>query len=137
MPQNTPITIKDGAATPVDHVFSPSRIDQNGVALFAKRDGTVLIGQHELSYSARPQGVNGSAGTTKVTVMLKRPAAVVATGSNGVQSTIVDFQDLGKIEMVFSTKGTLERRRDMRVMLANALLHPTLEDAIDNVEGFW
>lgn len=137
MPANAQFTINDGATTPVAHVFSPTSIDAQGVALWNERNGTVLIGQNQVTYSVRAQGANGAGPTSKITIKLKKPKVVIATGSNGVQNTLVDYTDLATVEFVVSNKGTQQERKDLRVLVANLLQHATFVAAIESPEAFW
>lgn len=136
MPSNSTITIKDGKATPADHVFSPMRIDANNVATFNERSGDTLIGQPQLSWQVRSP-VNGNGETFKVAAKLSIPKVITTTDSTGKAVTSVDYVQLGTVELVVSRRSTLQERKDLRVLLANALLNATLASSADNVESFW
>lgn len=136
MPSNAQLTIADGKSTPVDHTFSPMKIEANGLAKWNERVGDTLVGQPKLTWHIRdPQG--GGNGTYKVQCKLSVPKVIVTTDSTGKSVTSVDYTALGTIEMVVSQRSTQAERKDLRVMLANALLNTTLATSADNVESFW
>lgn len=136
MPANTSITIKDGKTTPADHVFSPMRIDQNNVASFNERVGDTLIGQPVFTWQIRSP-VNGTGETFKVAAKLSIPKVITTTDGTGKSVTSVDYVSLATAELVVSRRSTLQERKDLRTMLANALLNATLAGSADNVESFW
>lgn len=135
MPQNAQITINDGKPTPVPHVFSPQRIDPvTGIATWNERNTDTMVGNPAISFSMRPD--NGKMRTSKGEVKLSLPKVALET-INGVTSTKVLDTAIGKIELVIPTNTTAQERKDLRVMLSNALLNATFAQAFDNVENFW
>lgn len=134
MPNNSPLTIKDGKSTPADHVFAPVRIDSKGLALFNENTGSSLIGRPTLSYTVSG-GTGGAA--YKVALQINVPKVVNVTDGNGIQRDVIQHQPLAKTEFVFQSTTSAAERKDVRVLMANALLHATLGPAIDNVESFW
>lgn len=135
MPQNAQITINDGKSTPVAHIFSPQRIDPaTGIATWNERNTDTMVGNPALSFSMRPD--NGKLRTSKGEIKLTLPKVALET-INGVTSTKVLDTAIGKIELVIPTNTTAQERKDLRVMLSNALLNATFAQAFDNVENFW
>lgn len=131
MPQNGNITIEDGASTPADHVFSPTGIDGNNVASFTERTDGVLIGEPRLSVFVRP--VTKGQTTRKVVVSLSQPKR--STSPTG--ELIVEYENLAKAELTASATSSTQDRKNLRVLLANALLNTAVGTAIDNHESFW
>lgn len=133
MPNNAPITIKDGKTTPADHVFAPVRIDAKGLAMFNENIAANLIGRPSLSYAVS----GGSGGAAyKVALQINVPKVVTVTDSNGTRD-VVQHTPLAKVEFVFQSTTSAQERKDVRMLIANALNHATLGPAIDNVESFW
>lgn len=139
MPQNTNLTINDGAATPVAHAFVPVKIDNQGVAHWAERTGLTIIGWPKFTLGIREPAVGGGKGgkSYKTTLMLKQPKVITTTDVSGKTVTSIDYENSGKIELMVSPSSTAQERKDLRVMLANALLNATVASSLDNVETFW
>jgi len=128
MPQAKTLTIKDGASTPVDHVFNP--VGQTGGTMkFKSNSGTVLASREELTVSLR-EGQGNVA--PKVSLKLTLPVEQVVDG----QPTVTR-QYLGGVDFVIAPGGTAEERKARRVLLANALLNADIAATIDNVESFF
>lgn len=136
MPQNNPITIKDGAATPVDHVFNPVSTG-NGVARFENQASSAsLEGREVLSiFQKRPQPRGRT--TFENVVSLDFPKVVTGTGTGGTPAEIKIYTNRGYATFVVDPRSTAEERKNARVMLANAILNPTIAQAVDNAETFW
>ena len=137
MPQNSPITIKDGAATPVNHVFNPKGpIGANGEHVFRDTLGTVTIdhGQVALSFSRRPS--NSQSPTEKVVMKVQYPS-VVTQISNGVSTDVVAYQDLCSIEFAVSKTSSKARRTDLLAYASNLLAHAFTKSMVVDGEGIW
>lgn len=135
MPQLTTIVLKDGAATPVSHTFSPTGINASGVAQLDERVSGVPIGYPQITWSQRAPS-SGSA-TYKLTGKLTQPKVVTVTDSTGAVSTVVDHSNLGTIELVVSSKSTKQERTDLRVLVSNLLLDPSIIACVDNLEQLY
>lgn len=134
MPQNSPFTITDGKATPTDHVFSPMRITVDGKAMFVENIGDTLVGRPRFSYVVTG-GTNGAA--YKVALQLDVPKAVTITDGSGASKVTIVHNTIGKAELILPPSTSVQERKDVRMLLANALIHATVGPAIDNVESFW
>ncbi len=136
MPQNSSLTIKDGAATPVDHVFLPSKIDANNIAFFNERAANgIPVGQPTITWQVRAPS-NGSV-TYKLSGKLTVPKAITTTDTSGKTVTSVDYINLANVELVVSTRSTQQERKDLRVMLSNLLVNTAIAGSSDNLESFW
>lgn len=133
MPANANIVINDGAATPVAHTFKPSRIDGD-VAIFFE-DKTSLIGRPKLTVGVRNVATGGDA--HKVQIRVTQPKVITTTDQTGKSVTSVDYEDLGTIELMYSKRGSASERKDLRVLLSNALMNGSIGQVIDNGEFFW
>jgi len=133
MPSNAPITVNDGKSTPASHVFVPTRIDKDNKAFFAENVGSSLQGRPQLSY-VTSGGVGGAA--HKVALQITVPKLVTVTDGAGTRE-VVQHTPIAKTEFVFQSTTSAQERKDMRMLMANALIHATLGPAIDNVESFW
>ncbi len=131
MPAFGTITIKDGATTPADHVFSPVKIDGD-VATFANRTSGVPAKYETLTISNRdPNGGNGQ--VNRVQISLAIP--VVADGSDpavkaGTVIRTLRF-DGTLLEPVTST---LQERKDLRALTWNVMNDATVKAVVENLE---
>lgn len=124
MPQLAAITVKDGASTPADRIFTP--VSTNGtMAQLAERVG-VPLGQMKLDVNVRPP-VSGN-GLYKVMISLKKPTVATV---NGV--SVVDYVDFASFTMTTSDRATAQNRKDVRVLMANLLSNATIVDVVDNL----
>lgn len=137
MPQNSPITVNDGAATPVAHVFNPKGpIGPKGEQVFRDTLGTVLIdhGQVAFSFFKRPDG--NQVNTDKVTVKVMQPL-VVTQLVNGVSTDVVAYQDLCSIDFAVSKTSNKVRRKDLVAYASNLINHAFTKSMIIDNEGIW
>nr|APG77118.1 hypothetical protein [Changjiang levi-like virus 3] len=135
MPANAAITISDGAATPVAHTFSPTKIDANNIATFQERVSGVPIGYPTITWSVRAPTKGSS--TYKVTGKLTQPKVIDVTDTSGKSVKTVDYTNLATIELVVSEKSTKQERKDLRTLASNALLNTLLVASADDLESFW
>lgn len=135
MPQNTSITVNDGATTPVAHVYMPTRIDSNNVATFQERTSGVPIGYPTLTWSLR--AATASSPTYKLIGKITQPKVVTTTDTSGKSVVSVDYVNLGSIELVTSQKATAQERKDLRVLMSNLLMNANIVVSADNLECFW
>lgn len=133
MPQAAALTIKDGAATPVDHTFTPGAISA-GVATFFERKDT-LVARPQMTVSNRES--NGSNPTIKAELRLTQPKVVNVTDTSGNTVAKVDHTDLGVVTFTFAKNSTLQERKNLRVLIANALLNASNAEVIDQGEQYY
>lgn len=130
MPNMTSITVNDGEATPVAHIFVPKGIDGKGVARFRASTG-VPIADENLAISLRE-----SSGKVRPRISLAVPVVVTET-INGVDEPKIDRAGFGDCSFTFSAKSTKAERRNVRILMANAILHANLESVVDDVENHY
>lgn len=135
MPQNGPITVKDGAATPTDHVFAPTAINSDNIAIFKERVGASAVGYPTITWSVRTPGKGST--NYKVTGKLTVPKVVTSTGSDGKTVTSIDYTNLANIEFVVSEKSSKQERKDLRVLASNLLVNSAIVATVDDLESFW
>lgn len=135
MPANAQITVKDGAATPVDHTFAPTRIDANNIATFQERTSGIPVGYPTITWQLRAPNAGGQ--TYKLSGKLTVPKVINTTDSSGKAVTSVDYTNLATVEMVVSQRSSFQERKDLRVMLSNMLVNAAISASADNLESFW
>lgn len=132
MPANGNITIADGATTPVNHTFTPSGLDgAKGLAQFTERTDGVFVGEPKLDVTVRP--VTKGQPTRKVVLLLTLPKRT--TDVNGNVS--VTYENLGKAEFTYSATSSTQERKNLRVLLSNAMINALVAQVVDNNETFW
>lgn len=114
MPQLSPITVKDRAATPVDHTYEPSQTDNSGVSTLLSSSG-IPIGDKSISVSTRRTN-----GAIRVKLVFTDPVLVTET-VNGVSRPKVDRTAKCFLDFAFSTESTLQERKDLVGKVASAL----------------
>lgn len=136
MPSNAPFVVKDGAATPADHTFSPIAIDGR-LASYQERKGGVPVGDPRFTISSREPVKGNGAGVYRVVVKLTQPKVVTYTDASGKTVTTVDHVDSGEAVLLVSQNSTKQERKDVRVLLANALLASLTAAVVDDLEFVW
>lgn len=136
MPANTPITIKDGAATPVDHVFNPVAT-REGNSQFENQSSSLTLEGREALKIGLKRAQPGGRTTVESSVTLERPRMVTGTGSGGTAAEVKLFTNRAILTLVVDPRSTAQERKDLRVMAANALLNAQIGTAVDNAETFW
>lgn len=131
MPTMKNITLLDGKTTPASHVFTPQRIDQQEVAQFRERVAGRLLGQPELSVQLREQ----KNGLNAVDLRLALPTVTTVTGDDGIPRSVVAYTNSVFVNLKLPMQGSTQERKDLRVMLSNALLNADVAAVIDNGEA--
>lgn len=135
MPQNGPIVVADGKATPANHTFNPRGIGLDGnVARFVEVTSAGLGQQPSLSVSVRQPTAKSR--MAKVECVLTIPNVVEAQ-VNGVPVSQVMSTAVGRVSFSIPSGLVAADRKDLRVMISNLLKEAKVADVIDNVESFW
>lgn len=113
MPQASTITINDRESTPVAHVFTPDS-EKDGVWTFREITG-VPVGENMLTNSLKR-----STGKIRVRTQIKCPIVQTET-VNGISAPTVIRASYGSIELTFAETSTLQERKNLVGLLANAL----------------
>lgn len=130
-----PISLADGQATPVTHVFNPTlstppTYRRNGVA------GQALVAQERLMIRVvQPKTLNG---VTRVQGELVIPVSEVPAGgtSSGYTAPPAIAHEMKvKFEFLFAARSDLNGRKDIRKMLSNLLLDAQVVAAVDSLES--
>lgn len=132
MPSINTVTIGDGAATPVAHVFKPLSVDGTLAKWREITTNGIPVGNNTLSYSVKAP----ASGTGPYTLQFKltKPKVQTLTDSAGKQTTTVIRTDLWDATFKVGSDSTLQERKDIRVMASNALQSVLLGQAFDDLE---
>lgn len=130
-----PITLIDGKSpTPASHVFNPKAAmpspmwKNDGVA------GLAVVGWEQLNVNVKPAS---NTGVNTVTIDLAIP--VMEQTSGGTSSGYVAPPGVahvlrGKVTLYMHNRSTTADRKDLRVMLSNALLNSQVIGAVELLE---
>lgn len=126
------IVINDGAATPVAHTFNP--VASSPDALYRENiSGLALTGQGTLKLAVVGDKGNG---LNKVRLTIDLPALEVVTGQNSLGYSAapkVAYSDKVNVDFILPSRATSQQRKDLRVLLINALANAQVIDAVENL----
>jgi hypothetical protein len=137
MPAIAAVTINDGAATPVAHVFSPVNI-VGDVAKLSDRSGGIALGYPAITQSMRSPG-NGLR-TYKVTQRVLYPILEVTSPSTatGIQpAPTLAYNLMCNVEWVLPERSTLQQRKDLKAFVKNYLAHSNTTVAIEDFDALY
>lgn len=129
MPSMAAITIADGAATPVDHVFNPS--GQYGArAEWANRAPSIPAGFETLTHEYVKPATSTAAHRIKIGMNL--PTVATVDGSLQVVRN-------SSLQLVFnvSQQSTAQEREDLITLLINLLNDGDVFSSVQDLEQFW
>jgi hypothetical protein len=129
MPAMANIVINDGKSTPVAHTFAPVTTDGSAASL-ANRAASIPRGFELLGVEVRkPQSATGS---YRVQVDMTLPVVAAVDGTDQVVKT-----SKASLVLNISQDSTTAERKDMRVLLANALQNALITSVIENLEPIY
>lgn len=132
MAQIANIAINDGATTPVSHTFVP--VVSTPVPFYRETIGALaLVGQGRITIGNRSAA---NAALQRVKITLELPALETAAGNNAEGYTAapkVAYTNSVVVDLILPSRGTVQQRKDLRVMLSNLMLNAQVVDAVDNL----
>lgn len=135
MGQIANITLTDGAATPVNRVFNPSKRIDDKTYLWLNRASGVAIGFDRLSVMQRP-GENGK-GAAKVSIRLVTPILeqTSPSTSTGIQpAPTVAYEPLANVDFVLPDRSTKQNRKDLLAMIRDCLNEAVITSLIEDYD---
>lgn len=131
-----PISVNDGQATPVAHVYNP--IQTGDVASYKRNGDTAVpvVGYENVQLSLKE--ANGSSeAVNRAKITLRIP--VLETPAGGAQSGYVAppkvaYFMMGTLEMILPNRSTAAQRKDLRVLCANLLANAQVIALIEQLE---
>jgi len=115
MPNLQNLVLKDRAATPVNHTFTPRGISSDGVASVAESSG-VPIGNNTYSISLRTTPDGRYKGTAKLAVPIVQTQTI-----NGISTPVVVRVARATLTLDYDKASTTQERKDIVGMLADSL----------------
>lgn len=139
MPNRSSITINDGQAAPVAHVFTPDG-QYGDVSNFQDTSGGTPIGYWLLKVGVRKPVPGSAAPVHKVTLSIMRPTMDVtapSTGSGIQPAPSVAYYCTSKHEFLLPARSTLAERKDILALAKNLLANSDIVTVVQNCEGYW
>lgn len=132
MSQIAPIVIADGKSTPVNHTFGPVVSSPN--AMYRESISTLPVtGQGIVDITLKSQPM---AAMQTVRIKLILPALETVSGQNASGYTAapkVAYSNEVYLEFKLPSRGTVDQRKDLRVLASNLLKDAQIIDVVDNL----
>lgn len=122
-----PITVNNGAATPVAVTFNPEVQDSTGAYSFVDRSAGVSVGFKRLSITSK--FAKGGALVNRSKLALEMPVTSVV---NGV--TTQAYVIRGSLDLIFPVQATDAERKDAYAFISNALSNTLLRGALRDLD---
>lgn len=135
MGQIAAITLTDGATTPVNRVFSPSKRIDEKTYLWLNRASGIAIGFDRLAIMQRP-GENGK-GAAKVTIKLVTPILEQTSPSTatGIQpAPTVAYEPFCSIDFVLPDRSVKQDRKNLLAMIRDGLNEAVITALIEDYD---
>lgn len=127
------MTITDGKAVPVNHVFNP--VATQPATYHENGDATVpVVGENAITVSLKR--ANGDA-VNRVKLSLRLPVLETTSGSayTGYEAPPkVAYYLQANVDLLLPNRSTLDQRKDLRVLLSNLMLNAQVIGAVDSLE---
>lgn len=137
MAQIAALTLADGAATPVNHTFTPgNKVD--GIAKWLDKSGGIALGFPAVTMSMREP--TKSSRTWKVTAKVVVPTLEVTAPSTatGIQpAPTLAYNCLATIDFVIPERASAAERANILSYVKNFLASTVGDSAIKNLEAVW
>lgn len=129
------ITINDGQATPVAHVFNP--IQSGPPAIYARNGlaGVPVVGEEQIVLDLK-MGARTSDAVNRVKMSLRVPVLEVPDGGTPSGYTAppkVAYFEQVNVEFILPNRSTAAQRKDLRVLLTNLLSNAQVVDMVENL----
>jgi hypothetical protein len=133
-----PMTIVDGAATPVNHTFNPIGKDANGIAKWQDQTGGIAVGFSSITFSLKEPAKGAQNYRVVAKVVLPVLEQTSPSTSTGIQPAPTKAYDLiANVEFVLPQRSTLQNRKDILAMVKDLLTETPIADAVQNFTGVW
>lgn len=124
------LTLTDAAGTPVNHTYTPMDCTSQ-LATWKETSGGIGIGMPVATLS-----LVENAESFKLTVKLEAPVLETITGDAGgyTPTPKVAYALIGKSEMWFPKRSTLQQRKDLKAMFIDLLGDAVVTSAVQTFE---
>lgn len=129
------ISINDGQATPVAHVFTPVQTMEPVTYANNASSSVPVVGQEQILLSLK-NAARTSEAVNRAKVTLRIPVLEVPEGGASSGYTAppkVAFVITANVEMILPNRSTAAQRKDARVLVSNLLTNAQVVDLIDQL----
>ncbi|UUW21184.1 MAG: coat protein [Sanya fiers-like virus 4] len=132
MAARTNLVLKDRAATPVNHTFTPDGTDANGVHIFSEKVGVPA------GYPRFTARLNRTSEKFRATLKLAVPITQTQV-INGVSAPVIVRTSYAEVNFTFDALSTDQERKDAVGMIADSLLatQTQINDMIVNLSDIY
>jgi hypothetical protein len=131
----TTIVVPDAAATPVNHTFSPSKVDGD-TAYLIEKSASSSLGHWPLSLTQRAPLAGQREKVYRTKVSLAIPVTYDET-INGVSRPSLGYVNRATVEFIVSDKALLQNRKDLRKILVGILNDASVIDMVENQNNLY
>lgn len=131
MPQLAPISLNDGASTPVAHTFDPKRIEDGILATLEESVGVPAL-RKVLTVKVRPP-VNGN-GYYRATIQVRYPVARTPAGGD---SAVAAGLNTSTHEFVIHELSTEQEIKDLVAFGGNAIQNSVIKGCVTTLTPFY
>nr|QDH90666.1 MAG: hypothetical protein H4Bulk46484e3101_000003 [Leviviridae sp.] len=126
-----PLVLADGQASPANKTFTPMDCTSQ-LATWTDRSSGIALGMPSVTLSV----VSKSGQPSKITGKVSLPVMEVISGADGgyTPSPKVAYTCIGKVELTFPDRSTLQNRKDTRAFVKNLLLDTVIQKAVEEFE---
>lgn len=135
MGQITTIVVPDAAATPVNHTFTPVKVDGES-ASWLEKSATVASGFWNLIQTLRAPLAGQVDKLYRHTTKLSIPIQTNET-INGVTRVVTLYTLRANVEFVIPADATLQNRKDLRKLTVGILNDATMVDQVENLNNVY
>ena len=129
----TTIVVPDAATTPVNHTFSPVRIDGD-TATWLEKSNASATGFWPLVSTLRAPLAGQQEKVYRHTLKFSMPITTIET-INGVARTTLLYTLRCSMDIVMPADCTLQNRKDFRKLLTGILADSSIVDQIENLNN--
>lgn len=131
----TTIVVPDAAATPVNHTFSPVKVDGD-TAVLMEKSNTSSLGFWTLSMTQRAPLAGQSEKVYRTKASLVMPIVYNET-INGVTKPTLGYTVRANVEFIIPADAVLQNRKDIRKLFVGILNDASFIDMVENQNNLY
>jgi hypothetical protein len=129
-----PIVLTDGATTPVNHTFNPTKSDGDTI-LFVDQTQSVYVGQNRLSVVQKLANKNSPYNSANWRFLQPILAVTAPTTSTGIQpAPSVAYENSAALNFKFHARSTLQERKDILTMMRDLIDEAIVTNQCQNLD---
>lgn len=131
----TTIVVPDAAATPVNHTFSPVKVDGD-TAVLMEKSNTSSLGYWTLSLTERAPLAGQTEKVYRTKLSLAMPIVYSET-INGVTRPTLGYTLRANVEFISPADAVLQNRKDIRKIIVGILNDASFVDMIESQNNLY